>query len=126
VILSVSSKEFNANARNSQGKAPRDFSSTAVDVVSLKEGRFLVSISGREDGTIEAVYISLSSKSVAKIEEIVDSTLLADYDGKGNLVEIEILAPVTMAELTQLVDQKKRPSFRRFIRQTAPGAFIHS
>jgi hypothetical protein len=49
---------------------------------------------------------------------------LADYDGQGNVVGIEVLAPITMAELTQLVDQKKRPSFRRFIRQTAPGAFI--
>lgn len=57
---------------------------------------FEVSMSARDDGTIEAMYVLISDKSVAETRELDEDILLGDYDDKGELVGIEILAPVSL------------------------------
>jgi len=85
---------------------------------------FELSVSARDDGTVEAVYIRLRDGKVAKTREIIEDVLLADYDPRGELLGVEILAPVKMSDLTRLVQQARRMPFRRFIKQTAPPRLI--
>ena len=85
---------------------------------------FELSISGRDDGTLEAAYIRLSRSKVAKTKEIVEDILLADYNASGDLIGIEILAPVKLSQLTKLVDERKRRQFRRFVQHSAPHELV--
>jgi hypothetical protein len=85
---------------------------------------FEISISSRDDGTLEAMYIRLSDDKVATTKEIRDDVLLADYSASGELVGIEILAPVRLKDLVRLVDQPKRAGFRRFVEETAPEELV--
>ena len=87
---------------------------------------FEMSISARDDGTLEAVYILVRDRKVAKTVEILPDILMADYDRRGELVGIEILAPVKLSRLTSLVEKPKRRSFRRFVQETAPGELIQA
>ena len=87
---------------------------------------FELSISGRDDGTIEAAYVRLSRAKVAKTTEVVEDILMADYSASGALVGIEVLAPVKLSQLTRLVDAPKRASLRRFLRNSAPGELVKS
>lgn len=85
---------------------------------------FELSVSARDDGTVEAVYIRLRDGKVAKTREIIEDVLLADYDLHRELLGVEILAPVKLSDLTRLVQNARRTSFRRFIKQTAPPRLI--
>jgi uncharacterized protein YuzE len=87
---------------------------------------FELSVSGRGDGTIEAAYVCLSKKKVARTREIVEDVLLADYDAEGQLVGIEILAPIKAAQIVRLVQQPQRAPFLKFLRQSAPQELIHA
>jgi uncharacterized protein YuzE len=87
---------------------------------------FELSISGREDGTLEAAYIRLRKGKVHRTRELIEDTLMADYDGNGNLLGIELLAPVRLADLTKQVEQSQRPSFRKFVQGCAPQALVHA
>ena len=88
---------------------------------------FEISISANSEGTIEAIYITLSSGGkVAKTQEIDGDALLADYDSHGTLIGIEILAPVRISELAKLVEKPVRASFRRFVRHIAPHEFVRN
>lgn len=99
----------------------RDFMKTRESV------SFEISISAKDDGTIEAIYISLGSGGkVAKTEEIDGDALLADYDANGALVGLEVLAPVRISNSAKLVDKPIRPIFRKFVRRTAPQEFVLS
>ena len=77
-----------------------------------------------KDGGIQAVYITVRNNKVAKTKEIVEDTLLADYDRRGRLVGIEILGPVKIRRITPLVEQTQRRRFARFVRQGAPGGML--
>ena len=85
---------------------------------------FELSVSARNDGTVEAVYIRLRDGKVAKTQEIIEDVLLADYGPRRELLGVEILAPVKLSDLTRLVQQARRTPFRRFIKQTAPPRLI--
>ena len=85
-----------------------------------------ISISARDDGTPEAVYIRFSRLRVAKTREIESDALLADYDARQRLVGIEVLAPVRLSKLTQLVVRSKRASFTRFLKQAVPRALVQA
>ena len=87
---------------------------------------FEISISARGDGTPEAVYIRFSRSRVARTKEIESDSLLADYDARQRLVGIEVLAPVRLSQLTQLVARSQRASFGRFLRQAVPQALVRA
>ena len=61
-----------------------------------------------------------------KTKEIIEDTLLADYNGDGELLGIEVLAPVRLADLTKQVDQPRRNSFRKFVRRSAPATLVYA
>ncbi len=89
-----------------------------------RQAGFEMSISARNDGTIEAVYILVRDDKAARTKEIVEDVLLADYNSRGQLVGIEILAPVKIAKITMLVDESRRRPFRRFVRDRAPKELV--
>jgi uncharacterized protein YuzE len=83
--------------------------------------RFELSISGRDDGTLEAAYIQLLDEKVSRTKEVVEDVVLADYTADGRLIGIEILAPARLGDLARLVKQEAtRRSFRRFIKKSVP------
>ena len=86
--------------------------------------RFELSISGRDDGTLEAVYISLRDAKIHKTQEIKRNALLADFDGRGNLVGIEILAPVQISKITKLAEEPIRRNFRSFVKRSIPDELV--
>lgn len=86
---------------------------------------FELSVSARDDGTIEAVYISLKRDAkVVKTRELSEDILLGDYNASGDLVGIEILAPVKISNLVDLVEEPKKPSFRKFVKHAAPRELV--
>ena len=86
---------------------------------------FEISISARDDGTIEALYVRLSKNKVARTAEVPgNDEVLADYDSKGRLVGIEILSPVKLNKIVELVDEPRRAPFRKFIRTAAPSELV--
>jgi uncharacterized protein YuzE len=95
-------------------------------MIKKKAIGFEVSISGRDDGTIETVYVTLLPDKVAKTVEVEEDQLLVDYNHLGQIVGIEILAPVRIRTLTQFVEGDQRTSFRRFIKSTVPDTFVHN
>ncbi len=96
-------------------------------MISTRTVGFEISISARDDGTLEAVYIRLTSNKVARTKEVPGTDeVLADYDSGGKLVGIEILSPVQLKKLVQLVDVPRRESFRRFIRTAAPKELVNA
>lgn len=80
---------------------------------------FEFSTSARDDGTLEAAYIRLRHTKIARTKEIRADVLLADYDSRGNLVGIEILAPVRFADLAPLVEEPTRKPLKRFVSHSA-------
>ena len=85
---------------------------------------FELSISARNDGTLEAAYIQFSNRAVARTKEILEDILMADYDRTGGLVGLEILAQVKLSELAKLVDKPRRTPFKRFIQASAPRQLL--
>ena len=82
---------------------------------------FEISISARDDGTLEALYIRLSANKIARTKELPGpDEVLADYDSRGRLVGIEILSPVKLTKIARLVDQPKRETFRKLVSTSAP------
>jgi uncharacterized protein YuzE len=65
------------------------------------------------EGHIELAYIRFAKAEVAKTVEIDGDRLLADYDTAGNLVGIEILAPVKTIQLQALVPAEQLAAIER-------------
>lgn len=93
-------------------------------VALAKSTGFELSLSGRDDGTLEAAYLRFKRAKVARTVEIVEALLLADYDSKGRLIGIEILGPVKMSDVMGLVEESTRPGLRRFMRRAVPGTLL--
>lgn len=93
-------------------------------MVQVAAPAFEVSISGRNDGSIEAVYIAFTATKVARTKEVNGDALLADFDSGGQLVGLEILAPVKLSELTKQVDPTLRKPFRHFLEHSLPSELL--
>jgi len=86
---------------------------------------FEISISARDDGTLEALYIRVSRNKVATTREVDGKDeVLADYDSNGKLVGIEVLSPVKLKRIVRLIDEPRRRSFRRFVKTAAPDELV--
>lgn len=88
---------------------------------------FNLSINARDDGTLEAAYIQLSSAKAARTDELIPSVLLIDMDSSGNVVGVEILAPVDIATVHAVAKKlkvKQRKSFNTFIEKYAPKSLV--
>lgn len=89
-----------------------------------REIGFELSISATNDGTPEALYVTLLDDRVARTVEVVKDTLLVDYNAKGKVVGIEILGPVKISRITSIIDKPRHESLRRFIEEQAPDELV--
>ncbi len=85
---------------------------------------FEISLSARNDGTLEAAYIRLKEGKVAYTEEIIEDVLLVDYNSRRDILGIEILSTVKLSDLVHLVDQSRRRPFRKFVKQSLPQELV--
>ena len=86
---------------------------------------FEISISGRDDGTIEAMYIQIFNGEVHHTKEILEDTLLADYADDGRIVGIEVLAPVRISDIKALVlDHELNERFAEFVERATPRDLV--
>ena len=86
---------------------------------------FELSLSAHEDGTLDTLYIRFRKGKVKRTSEVIEDTVIADYDENDNLLGIEILAPVKLSELAKFVEQPRRTSFRRFVKHSGPPCLVH-
>jgi uncharacterized protein YuzE len=87
---------------------------------------FELSLSSNEDGSIDTLYIRFKKGKVKRTRKIIEDTVLADYDENDNVLGVEVLAPVKLAELAKLVEQPRRNSFRKFVRDSGPPRPVHA
>ena len=92
--------------------------------MTLRRRTFEISLTGGPDGRLRAAYIYLRKAKVARTKEIVGDTVLADYDARGGLVGIEILGPVKIQVLVQLIEKEHRAAFRRFAKESIPASLL--
>lgn len=85
---------------------------------------FELSISARDDGTLDAAYVRFRDGKVKRTKEIIEDVLLADYDARGQLLGLEILAPVDISDLVRLVDAPARKPFKRFMERSVPAELM--
>jgi uncharacterized protein YuzE len=85
---------------------------------------FEISVSARDDGTLEAVYFRFREGKVAESRELDEDVMVADYDAQGRLLGVEILAPVKVSELEKLVEMSRRPAFKRFVEKSVPRDLV--
>jgi uncharacterized protein YuzE len=72
-------------------------------------------------GRIVAVYFQIRKGTSAKIREHADGALFADYDRRGKLLGIELLAPCTARVLDRIAGES---SAKRFVRQSVPRGML--
>ncbi len=82
--------------------------------------QFEISLTAGPDGKLLAGYIHLRKSKAARTKVVVEDTVMADYDSRGNLIGIEILGPVQIKILARLVDSTDRAAFRRFAKASLP------
>lgn len=89
---------------------------------------FAMSVSTRENGTLEAAYVRISQNQVARTEELVESVLLVDFDHNEDVAGIEILAPITVSQVVAVasrLDASQRTAFENFVRSSAPPGLVN-
>ncbi len=74
------------------------------------------------EGHIELAYIRFVKADVAKTVEVDGDRLLADYDKDGNLVGIEILAPVETTKLQTIVPAEYLAAIERALPEILKAA----
>lgn len=83
---------------------------------------FRVSIENqRETGEIVAVYLQIRKGRQHTTKEYADGALFADYDRKGQLLGIEVLAP---CEAKVLASVAKQAPAKRFLRESVPRGML--
>jgi uncharacterized protein YuzE len=85
---------------------------------------FELSISGRDDGTLEAVYIHLTKLPIKSTKELREDVLMADYSAEGTIVGFEILAPVKLADIVKFIDSPLKAPFQKFMEESAPRGMV--
>lgn len=73
----------------------------------------------RKSGAILAVYFQVRKGKAAETRELVDGAAFANYDRKGNLLGLELLAPCTITIIERIMNEE--PSrIRKFVKDNIP------
>lgn len=86
-----------------------------------------LSVNGRADGSLEAAYVQISRRPVVRSDEAIPSALIIDYDGAGQVVGVELLAPIHIADIEKLakrLEASQRPAFLRFVHESSPPGLV--
>jgi uncharacterized protein YuzE len=78
-----------------------------------------------ETGRVRAVYFRIRPGKSKETREIIDGRVLADYDGGGQLLGVEMLAPCEFTVFDSIADaepeERLREPIRRFLRTATPS-----
>jgi uncharacterized protein YuzE len=74
-------------------------------------------------GDMVAVYLRVRTGDVAETKEVKEGVAYADYDSKGLLLGIELLAPCDIEVLEGIAQREPEP-VRRFLRGSAPRGLV--
>ena len=91
-----------------------------------KTNGFEFSVRGSDDGTLQAAYFRFKTGKVARIRELLEGTLMASYDSAGTLLEITVLAPVSLSILERYIARNRRRAFRKFVKGYVPPALVQA
>src|SRR5205807_2776938 len=72
-----------------------------------------------ETGKVEAVYFYIRPGKAAETREYAEGKALADYDRKGRLLGIELLAPCE-ATILDKISRKEPAPIKKFLRGSIP------
>lgn len=76
-----------------------------------------------ESGAIRAAYLRVRAGQVDETHEVAEGKVFADYDAKGALLGIELLAPCAVEILENIAAQEPEP-IKRFLRGGAPRELV--
>ncbi len=83
---------------------------------------FCVSVETHDEtGRVMAVYFQIRKGKTRTTKEYADGNLFADYDHRGDLLGIELLAPCKAAVLDKIA---KDTSERQFVRDAVPQGML--
>jgi uncharacterized protein YuzE len=74
-------------------------------------------------GEVLAVYIQMREGKAAKTVELADGTTFADYNSRGKLLGIELLAPCEVRVLDQIT-RREPAAVKRFLHGSAPRKMV--
>lgn len=74
-------------------------------------------------GIVRTAYCRIRSGEVADTREVLEGRAFADYDAKGFLLGVEILAPCKVEILDRLVECESEP-IKRFMRGSPPKELL--
>ena len=74
-----------------------------------------------QTGAVVAVYFQIRKGKVKTTKEYANGNAFADYDRRGQLLGIELLAPCRAAVLDRIAGQA---STKRFLRNTVPSGML--
>lgn len=79
-------------------------------------------------GKILSVYFRIRSGKAAQVKEFQDGAAFANYNHKGELIGIELLAPCQLAVLDKISksEPKAQLEVRRFVRGNMPRDMVLS
>lgn len=75
-----------------------------------------------ETGEILAVYFQVRRGRSARTQEYGEGTVFVDYNGSGELLGVEMLAPCEINVLEQITTDE--PEARQFVRRSAPREMV--
>lgn len=81
----------------------------------------------RKTGAVIAVYFQIRKGNVRKTRECEDGKAFADYNYKGELIGIELLAPCSVTVVDQLAEHEPleiRKKAKRLMRESGPPAMV--
>jgi hypothetical protein len=76
----------------------------------------------KQTGEILAVYLRIRKGKVAKVRELEDGAVFANYGKKGELLGIEMLAPCRLSVLDRIA--RDEPATRKFVRGNVPRDMV--
>ena len=82
-----------------------------------------------EFGETEAVLFIVREGKPSKTIEVKEGVVYADYDSKGRLLAVELLAPCTVNLLDRIArkePEKTRRSVRKFLKDNVPRAMVQA
>ncbi len=83
---------------------------------------FCINVETESDtGEVLAVYFRLREGKSATVREYADGNLFADYDKRGRLLGIEMLAPCEAKVLDKIAAHAPA---KRFVRNTVPSGML--
>ncbi len=72
-------------------------------------------------GEVMSVYFQIHKGQSVKVKEHAGGAVFADYDKRGSLLGIEMLAPCRASVLARIPTQ---PSAKRFVRDSVPRGMV--